>query len=160
MSLMSSGLAVGCGRRQKSVAGLLLPKLGGGDIKLDDWIGKPFLINYWASNCVTCMHEMPQLVSLYSQWKDYGFNLLSVAVPWDRPDLVKGVVAHYELPFPVTHDREGVSLALVEQFKGTPTNLLIDPQGYVAEVILGMPDFGEVAQQLGKWLKVGVENQA
>jgi thiol-disulfide isomerase/thioredoxin len=157
--LAMAGLA-GCSKAGASVAGIELTDIKGEKIRLDDWIGKPFLVNFWASNCKTCMTEMPHLVNFYKQWEESGFTILSIAVPWDKQEFVEGVVQHYQLPFPVVFDKEGRTLELVEEFKGTPTNLLINPDGRVEEVILGMPNFGPIAQQVGGWLGIGLPKEA
>lgn len=154
-------LLSGCSQAGASVSGMVLPNIADPDtpIRLDDWIGQPFLINYWASSCTTCMREMPHLVGFYEQWQQYGFKTLGVAVPWDKPELVKDVVRFYEIPFPITYDIEGRSLSLVSEFVGTPTNLLINADGYVEEEILGTPDFGAVADKLASWLDVGIKTR-
>jgi len=44
-----------------TVPALVLPRLGGGQVALADLVGRPLVINLWASWCPPCRREMPLL---------------------------------------------------------------------------------------------------
>ncbi len=60
------------------------PDPDGNIIALDDALGKVTLIDFWASWCRPCRVENPNVVRVHNQYKDKGFNIISVSL--DRPD--------------------------------------------------------------------------
>lgn len=56
----------------------------GGIHKLPEVQGKVTLIDFWASWCVPCRVENPNVVDAYNQYHDKGFNIISVSL--DRPE--------------------------------------------------------------------------
>jgi thiol-disulfide isomerase/thioredoxin len=47
--------------------------------------GKPVLVNIWATWCAPCVKEFPDLVKLYRNYKDNGFELVFISVD-DKED--------------------------------------------------------------------------
>src|SRR6201985_903507 len=52
----------------------------GNKINLNSYWGKYTLVEFWASWCAPCREESPTLVRLYNEYKDKGFELLSVSI--------------------------------------------------------------------------------
>jgi thiol-disulfide isomerase/thioredoxin len=52
--------------------------LGGGDLSLSSLRGKVVLVDFWATWCPPCLKEMPNLVSIYENQHDKGFEIISV----------------------------------------------------------------------------------
>lgn len=46
---------------------------------LDDNAGKVLVINFWATWCAPCVHEMPELAAFYDAYKDRGVAFLSLS---------------------------------------------------------------------------------
>ena len=42
--------------------------------------GKPALMNIWATWCVPCVKEFPELMKLYNNYKEWGFVLVFISV--------------------------------------------------------------------------------
>ena len=57
---------------------------------LDQNKGKVVLLNYFASWCVPCHAEFPDIVKLYSKYKDQGLNVIGVSMNdiTEKPDMV------------------------------------------------------------------------
>ena len=53
-----------------------------------DLHGKVTLVNFWATSCVTCVAEMPKLVSTFEKYKGQGYGTLAVAMSYDPPSYV------------------------------------------------------------------------
>lgn len=62
-----------------------LPGIDGNNIKLSSLRGKYVLIDFWASWCVPCRNENPNVVRLYEKYKDKGFEVYSVSLD-DKKD--------------------------------------------------------------------------
>ena len=127
--------------------------LKGEKIAIADLRGKVVLVNFWATNCATCVDEMPRLVEAYNKYHGQGFETIAVAMSYDRPDYVLNFAETRQLPFTVTLDLKG---ELAQQFGGvrlTPTAYLIDKQGRMIRRYLGEPDFDQLHALIEKELK-------
>lgn len=60
------------------------PTPDGGTLSLDDAMGKVTLIDFWASWCRPCRVENPNIVAIYNDYKDKGFDVIGVSL--DRPN--------------------------------------------------------------------------
>ena len=60
--------------------GFVSTDTSGHKLDLKSYRGKYTLIEFWASWCPPCREESPTLVRLYNQYKDKGFELLSVSI--------------------------------------------------------------------------------
>jgi thiol-disulfide isomerase/thioredoxin len=57
-----------------------LPDFNGELHVLHDYHGKVVLVNFWASWCPPCIHEMPELMRLHKQFADKPFEILAINV--------------------------------------------------------------------------------
>jgi len=57
---------------------LPITDLEGRPRSLDDFSGKVVLVNFWATWCVPCQYELPELQRLYGRLKDDGLVVLAV----------------------------------------------------------------------------------
>jgi thiol-disulfide isomerase/thioredoxin len=49
---------------------------------------KLILINFWASYCIPCREEVPELKKIYNQYKSKGFEIVSVSVDVSRDNWI------------------------------------------------------------------------
>ncbi|GAA4281460.1 TlpA family protein disulfide reductase [Gaetbulibacter aestuarii] len=66
------------------VANILAPDSSGTLQPLDKNLGKYTLIDFWGSWCGPCRSEATQLVQVYGQYHDQGFNIFGYAVERDK----------------------------------------------------------------------------
>jgi len=57
-----------------------LVSLTGERVRLADLQGNPLVLNFWASWCGPCREEMPDLQSVYQQYRDQGLQLYAINV--------------------------------------------------------------------------------
>ncbi|MGL4944587.1 MAG: TlpA family protein disulfide reductase [Thermoguttaceae bacterium] len=68
--------------------------VAGDDFDWEKYKGKIVLIDFWASWCGPCIGEVPNMIKAYEQFKDKGFEIVSIGV-WDENDkLKKGMEDH------------------------------------------------------------------
>ena len=103
--------------------------------------GKVTLINFWATSCVTCMKEMPQLVATHRKYQARGYDTLAVAMQYDPPAYVARYAATRALPFGVAIDNTGAIAKGFGDVQITPTTLLVDKRGRIVKRFVGEPDF-------------------
>ncbi len=94
--------------------------------------GKPRLLNIWASWCVPCIAEAPQLERLRRQ----GAEIVGIAIR-DRPEDVAAFLARYGNPYTRigADDLSQVQLAIGSS--GVPETFVIDGEGTITYQHIG-----------------------
>lgn len=126
--------------------------LDGAQRHSDEWRGKVVLVNFWATSCVTCVKEMPEIVATYEQFKGKGYDTVAVAMSYDPPAYVVNFAETRKLPFQVAIDHTGVVAKSFGDIQLTPTSLLIDKRGQIVKRYVGEPDFAELQKLVEKLL--------
>jgi len=128
--------------------------LQGEKISSADLRGKVVLVNFWATDCVTCVKEMPDIAATHRKYRDRGFETVAVAMRHDPPNFVINFAEKNALPFKVSLDPMGELARAFGEVKVTPTTFVIDKRGRLVTRILGEPDFAKlhalIEQKLGE----------
>jgi len=126
--------------------------LEGKTLTLDELRGKVVLVNFWATSCPGCVKEMPDMVEVYREYQDRGFEIIAVAMSYDPPNYVKSFVQTRQLPFPVALDVDGAHARAFGNVQLTPTTFIIGKDGRILEQKLGEIDFVRLKALLDKEL--------
>ena len=118
--------------------------LKGERVTTADLRGRVVLINFWATDCVVCVKEMPRMVATYRKYHPRGFELIAVAMRHDPPNYVLDYTEKNALPFRVALDPMGELAKAFGDVKLTPTTIVIDRRGNIVARIIGEPDFGKL----------------
>jgi peroxiredoxin len=100
-------------------------------VKLSSVAGKGtyVLIDFWASWCGPCRRENPNVVALYKQYHDKGFDIVGISRDNNKDAWLKGI-ADDGLVWTQLWDKEGVaSKSYVLDF--IPTTFLLDKEGKI-----------------------------
>lgn len=114
--------------------------------------GKVVLVNFWATSCVSCVKEMPDMVATYNRHKDKGFRFVAVAMTYDRPDYVVNFTDTRKLPFDVALDVDGSVAKSFGNVQLTPTTFVIGKDGKILKRYVGIPNFDELNALIEKSL--------
>jgi peroxiredoxin len=125
--------------------------LSGQKVSTADLKGKVYLVNFWATNCDTCMQEMPSMVDTYNRFKDKGLEFVAVAMNYDAPMYVTNYTQTRKLPFKVAMD-DGSAAKQFGNVQLTPTTFVIDRNGKILKRYVGEPQFAELDKLLEKAL--------
>lgn len=126
--------------------------LTGQKISSESLRGKVVMVNFWATSCVTCVKEMPQMVETYNKFKGRGLEFVAVAMKYDPPNYVLNFTETRKLPFIVALDSGGEIAKAFNDVTLTPTTFLIDKDGKIIKRYVGEPDFGALHALLEKAL--------
>ena len=98
-------------------------------MNLADLRNRVVLINFWASWCPRCVHEMPSMQRLKEKLADQPFTILAVNMAESEAD-VRAFIKKTQVDFPVLMDRDG---AVLKQWKVFvfPTSFVIDTEGRI-----------------------------
>ena len=108
----------------------------GNPVKLSDYIGKPIVLNFWASWCPPCKAEMPAIEKFHGNYKDAN----AIAVNTDPEADVKGFADQLGLTFPIVLDEEDRTMKNYSVM-GIPTTYFIDEQGIITQKYVGEMDY-------------------
>ncbi|MEO3715151.1 TlpA family protein disulfide reductase [Roseateles flavus] len=129
--------------------------LNGQKLDSTNWQGKVMLVNFWATSCTTCVHEMPQIIATHEKFKQRGFDTLAVAMSYDPPAYVSTFAETRQLPFSVAIDNTGEIARQFGDVRLTPTTVLINKQGEIVKRFVGEPDFAALHALIEKLLAQG-----
>jgi len=149
--LVATLLVSGCGLRDQAPDSTFV-LLDGAQTTTADLKGKVTLVNFWATTCVSCVKEMPALVSTYNKYKDQGFETVAVAMSYDPPAWVLNFAQTRQLPFKVALDNTGEIALNWGDVKLTPTTYLVDRQGRIVKRYVGEPDLAALHSLIEKLL--------
>lgn len=103
--------------------------------RLSDYKGKVVLIDFWASWCGPCRKANPGLVSLYSKYKDKGFEIFGVSID-DEKKAWKKAIAADGISWRQVHSPGGWDgpVALEWKIEQIPASFLLDQEGKVIAI--------------------------
>ena len=139
----------GCDR-QPPVPDFSYVRLDGTRASSAELRGQVVLVNFWATSCVVCVREMPELVATHEQFQARGLRTLAVAMSYDPPARVAQFAETRRLPFEVVIDNTGAIARAFGDVKATPTTFLIDRSGAVVGRYVGAPDFAELQTTIAR----------
>ena len=67
------------------------PDIFGNSVKLSSFRGKYVLLDFWASWCLPCRRENPNLVNVYNKYGDKNFTIISVSIDEDKQDWLQAI---------------------------------------------------------------------
>ncbi|OYT91595.1 MAG: redoxin [Burkholderiales bacterium PBB3] len=126
--------------------------LDGSKKQTADLRGQVSLVNFWATSCVTCVAEMPEMVRTYEKYKGKGFGTVAVAMQYDPPSYVVNFVNSRKLPFDVAIDNTGAVAKAWGEVQITPTTYLLNKRGEIVKRFVGNPNFAELHALIDKLL--------
>ncbi len=110
-----------------------------------DQRGKVMLINFWATWCLPCIHEMPLMEQLFISMRDRPFTLWALNLQEAQED-VAAFLKTRDFHFPVLLDVEGKVMGNF-RVKGLPSTYLIDCAGNLIGSVTGVLQWTDSAMQ-------------
>ena len=145
--------AVAASERQVNVIGLeaelVLKDLSGVEQRLSGYRGRIVVLNFWATYCVPCRKEMPDLAAIQNQYASLGVQVIGAAAdPFADKQKVIQFVRETKLNFPVwlgasAGDMQRVGLGTI-----LPGTVLIGRDGKIVATFKGVIKPAELRKQI------------
>jgi thiol-disulfide isomerase/thioredoxin len=122
--------------------------------------GKVVLVNFWATWCVPCREEFPDLVRLEAAYRDKGLAVLGVSTDLGKDlSAVEKFLATHKPGFPNYHKAKGgddqVFIESVDEKWGgeLPFTVLYGRDGRKADALSGKHSYADFEREISRLLK-------
>jgi thiol-disulfide isomerase/thioredoxin len=114
--------------------------------------GKIILLDFWTYGCINCIHIIPDLKRLEAK---YGNNLVVIGVHSAKfenegeTENIRQVILRYGVEHPVVNDAD---FKIWDSYavRAYPTQVLIDPAGYISGRFVGEGHFEDIDKAIGE----------
>jgi len=121
----------------RTAVGVVAPEFSmndpeGNPVSLSSFKGKYLMIDFWASWCAPCRQENPNVVSVYNDYKDKGFEILGVSLDKDKDAWLKAIKDD-QLAWTHVSDLKywQNEAARLYGVNSIPHTILLDPEGKI-----------------------------
>ena len=107
---------------------------------MDQYKGKVVVMYFWATWCVPCRVETPNLVKLNEEYKGKGKDVVVVGLALDNGDKVRQFVKDYSLTYPIFyggHDAVALGKTLGNDGGAIPFTVVIGKDGTLVRTFKG-----------------------
>ena len=129
--LAACGEAPGNGQVGTRAPAFAAPTVAGDTVRLAQLSGDVVLLNVWATWCIPCRVEIPELQALHQELSGRGLRVVGVSVDEGNSDAqVTDFATHFGMTYTILRDpEERVTQAFA--VPGVPASFLIDRKGVV-----------------------------
>ena len=152
VAVMLAAILLGCSGSDGTVTSLrigdrtprfALPALDGGVVESGSLVGKPVVLNFWATWCEPCLHELPILNELA---RDSRIQVVAIALDEEGATSVRPFAERHGLEYTILLGDQ----ATFERFSGLsiPYTLVLDESGTVVNIYRGPATQENLVQDL------------
>ena len=140
---------------------LILKDLSGTEQRLSSFKGRIVILNFWATYCIPCRKEMPDLASIQNEYAALGVQVIGASAdgPEDR-DKVLQFVKQTKINFPIWMDASVADMMKFGLGTALPGTVVIDKDGRVAKVFSGVFSKAELKKQIDSMLAASEKTAA
>jgi peroxiredoxin len=126
--------------------------LNGKLLSISQYKGKVVLVDFWATWCMPCVVELPQIQKAYDMYHDKGFEVVGVSLDEDK-DRLQQFIKQKQMPWPQFFDGKKWENKLAVKYgvDSTPTGYLLGRDGKIIAKLSSTDDISlEVAKAVSK----------
>jgi len=105
-------------------------------ISLEQFRGRPVILNFWASWCVSCRQEAHIIEAAWQHYGPQGVLFIGIAIN-DTREASLGFIRRYGKTYLLAPDDQTGTISLDYGVTAVPETFLIDPNGVIVKKILG-----------------------
>ncbi len=113
----------------------ILYDIRGNQRKWSEFIGRPFIINFWATWCGPCRSEMPLLKKIYEEYHPQGLEIIGISIDHQR-NRVAPFVEQFKIPYVILYTDNNAPRKL-KLGQGIPMTIFFDAEGNETGRIVG-----------------------
>lgn len=118
----------------------------GNEVRLYGYIGKPIVLNFWASWCGPCQMEMPDFQEKYLELgEEVQFLMINMTGGRETLDSAREFIQEKGYTFPVLYDLDGEAAMMYGAYS-LPTTYFIDAEGHAIARAVGAIDAATLQQ--------------
>jgi thiol-disulfide isomerase/thioredoxin len=112
--------------------GFQVTTIKGERLSLEQYKGKVVLLDFWATWCVPCRQEMPNVINVYEKYNKKGFEIVGISLDRSRDDLDR-YLDKYDVEWPQYFDGKfwKNDVATLYGIQSIPATFLIDKKGLI-----------------------------
>jgi cytochrome c biogenesis protein CcmG/thiol:disulfide interchange protein DsbE len=136
---------------RKNAPDFALKDANGKVVHLSDYKGKVVLLDFWATWCGPCNIEIPWFEDFERKYKDRGFEVVGVSMDDDGWKAINPFVTQKKINYRILlgDDKTGDAYGGLDAL---PTTFVLDRQGRIAAVHVGLSGKGEFEDAIQKLL--------
>jgi cytochrome c biogenesis protein CcmG/thiol:disulfide interchange protein DsbE len=115
-----------------------LKNIEGEAVTLSDYKGKIVFINFWATWCGPCRHEVPAFVELQDEFGTDNLVILGISLDQGDLSVVPKFVEEYNINYEVLYGDANV-VGKYGGIRSIPTTFVVDREGYLRDGRVGFP---------------------
>lgn len=116
----------------------------GKKISLDDFKGKPVILNFWATWCGPCKEELPVFQKMWNKYKDKDVAFIGIDVMDNRSNAAEFIKNNY-ITYTILYDQQG-EISSKYKVVALPATFFINKEGKIAVKNYG-PFIGEEGEK-------------
>jgi thiol-disulfide isomerase/thioredoxin len=114
--------------------------------------GKIVVLNFWATWCVPCQHEMPLLAEMQRKYEDKGVSVLGASVDDEKSQaLIQPFAEKNKIPFPLLVGATTDQMQQLQLGEVIPATAFFDADGNVIGRVLGELNKSDLQNRL-EWM--------
>lgn len=133
---------------------LNLKDLFGTEQSLSQYKGRIVILNFWATFCVPCKKEMPDLAAIQNEYAALGVQVIGASVDGmeDRPKVLQ-FIKETKINFPIWMGASGEDMTRFGLGEALPGTVVIDKTGKIVKVISGIVTVSDLKKQIDSMLE-------
>jgi thiol-disulfide isomerase/thioredoxin len=152
-TLALSGLS-GCKKPAPSnqIPSVTLKTYDGKSVTFGPDDGKVTLVVFWATWCVPCIEEIPQLKDFHKRFADRGFRVIAINIDDPEGNTAPTLLRQFEINYPVLVDVDEKAENAFGGLRALPSSFLVGRDGTVKKKLEGLYPAEAVEQLILKEL--------
>ena len=125
----------------------------GTEQRLSSFKGRIVILNFWATYCIPCRKEMPDLAAIQNEFAALGVQVIGASTDESEDrDKVLQFVKETKVNFPIWMGASGADMIPFGLGTALPGTVIIDREGRVAKVMSGVIDKADIKKQIESML--------
>lgn len=113
------------------------PTLEGDTLRLSEERGKVVVLNFWATWCGPCRHEIPEFIELQDELGEDDLRIVGVSLDEEGFEAVEPFAEEMEINYPLVIGTDQIARAY-GGIPAIPTTFILDQEGYVRHHVMGL----------------------